>query len=137
MASLLDGLKKDVINLMGVYDDVHLLQLLLSSITYLFKDSSYSYEKEARIMYSYNRINPQMKLTEQDPPKLYVYPDYRVIVKELILGPRFQDIYLWLPFIRMQLEKMNEVTNKELSENKAKITKPHTTKLSLSEINYR
>lgn len=137
MTSLLDKLKKDVSGLRDVYDDGHLLQLLLSSITYLFKDSSYSYEKEARIMYSHNRITPQMKLTEQEPPKLYVYPDYRVMVKELILGPRFQDIYLWLPFIRMQLEKMNEVTNKEKSEDKAKNTKPYATKLSLSEINYR
>ena len=126
MDTLLNKLKMDIGALRSVEDNYHLSEALLSSIAYLFKDSSYSYEKEARILYSYNKYNSQIQMTNQDPPKLFVYPDYRVIFRELILGPKFKDVDLWLPYIKMKLEKMNKI-----------VMESNNVKLTLSEIKYR
>ena len=126
VGELLSNLKVDMESLKSIEEDTNASETLLGSIAYLFKDSSYSYEKEARILYSFNEYNDQIQETDQEPAKLFVYSDYRVVIKELILGPKFQDVYLWSPLIKMKLEKMNEI-----------VLKTNTTKLSLSDINYR
>lgn len=140
-------LKDDSSELQKADKDGHLLDSMLEEIAYLFKDSDYCYEKEARILYSWPNYNRRIKRTEQDPPKLFVYPDYRIVVKEIILGPKFKDVFLWSPFIKMQLEKMNDVLTKTYYETSSgEISSQNsiqrgqqrlTTKLSLSAINYR
>lgn len=126
LGEILAQLKKDIIALRKVEEDWSLSDILLSSIQYLFKDSSYSYEKEARILYSYTKYNNDIKETRQNPPKLFVYSNYRVVIDEIILGPKFENVYLWSPYIISQIEKMNKGAGFY-----------HYTKLTLSEINYR
>lgn len=83
----------------------------LSPILYLFKDSSYSYEQELRIMYQFKRSNRQIRHTNQSPPKLYVVNRIPLRIKELILGPRFKGITDTLPYLSEQLEIMNRKTH--------------------------
>lgn len=81
---------------------------LLGSLLYLFKDSSYSYERELRIVYSYNQAPENLLHTNQKPPKLFVQPDFHVQIDELILGPKFENIADHLPYLQEQLDKMVE-----------------------------
>ena len=119
-------MRKDASELKKYEGEWLLTNSLLESVVYLFKDSSYSYEKEARVLYSYANYSKRIKNTNQSPPKLFVYTDYCVAIDELILGPKFEDVYLWSPFIKSQLEKMNKITGQM-----------EMTKLTLSVINYR
>lgn len=126
IGKLLEQLKVDMVKLRNIEEGHRITDSILKNIAYLFKDSSYSYEQEVRILYSYNRLNNQIKKTKQTPPKLFVYTDYNILIDELILGPKFKDIYLWTPFIKSQLEKMCKKTGQK-----------DDVKLTLSEINYR
>ena len=83
----------------------------LSPIVYLFKDSSYSYEQELRIMYQYKRSNRNIRHTNQNPPKLYVVNQRPLNIKELILGPRFKDVTNTLPYLSEQIELMTDKTH--------------------------
>ncbi len=123
---LLEQLKKNVVELRKIEGKRLLSEILVDSIAYLFKDSSYCYEREARVLYSYSDYNKKIEHTRQSPPKLFVYTDYSVAIDEIILGPKFQDVYLWSPFIRSQIEKMNNINGYG-----------QITNLSFSEINYR
>lgn len=87
-----------------VFDD------LINPILYLFKDSSYSYEQEMRIMYIFDKSSQQIKHTEQIPPKLYVIHKTPLNIKEVILGPKFSNISEMLPYLNEQMEKMADVT---------------------------
>ena len=126
ISSLLNKLKRDITNLDKVDKEWGLSKELLGSIAFLFKESSYSYEKEARVLYSYNNYSSRIHKTKEAPPKLFVYSDYQVVIKEVILGPKFEDVYLWSPYMKMQLEKMNN-----------KLEAVNYTRLTISEINYR
>lgn len=53
----MNKLKRDITNLDKVDKEWGLYKELLGSIAFLFKDSSYSYEKEARVLYSYNNYS--------------------------------------------------------------------------------
>lgn len=129
MKELLDKLKADISKLSdSKYGKIY-ANSLLGSIAYLFKDSSYSYEKEARVIYSFDKLNSQIEKTNQEPPKLFVYTDYDVVIKEIILGPKFENTYLWTPFIQSQIEKLNNV----MSDKET----PYRTELTLSDINFR
>ena len=127
MEKILEELKKNINQLRADKLGNEFVNSMLGSILYLFKDSSYSYEKETRILYSYDRINDLFQKTSEEPPKLFVYTDYCVVIKEIILGPKFENTYLWTPFIQSQLEKMNNMTGKSF----------YPTVLSHSEINFR
>lgn len=83
----------------------------LSPILYLFKDSSYSYEQELRIMYQFNRSNHKIRHTNQSPPKLYVVNQRPLRIKEVILGPKFNDVTNTLPYLSEQLELMTYQTH--------------------------
>ena len=129
MKDLLDKLKVDIAKLSNSKYGKIYANNLLGSIAYLFKDSSYSYEREARVIYSFDKLNSQIEKTIQEPPKLFVYTDYNVVIKEIILGPKFENTYLWTPFIQSQIEKLNNVmSDKETS---------YRTELTLSDINFR
>lgn len=126
MKALLETLKKDVAALSRIEGASSLSKTMLGSIAYLFKEKTYSYEKEARVLYSFNSFNSQIHMTDQEPPRLFVYTDYQVAIKELILGPKFRDIYLWSPYIKSRIESLNKSVNQETP-----------TKITISDINYR
>ena len=129
MKDLLDKLKVDIAELNKYKYGKIYANSLLGSIAYLFKDSSYSYEREARVIYSFDKLNNQIEKTNQEPPKLFVYTDYSVVVKEIILGPKFEDTYLWTPFIQSQIEKLNNAIDDKAMH--------YRTELTLSDINFR
>lgn len=107
--------------------DRKIFNQLLGALLYLFKDSSYSYEREYRIIYAYPKA-PSDKIllrTAQTPPKFFVQPDFHVQIDELILGPKFQDISDHTPYLQRQLEEMAEKTGKDVP------------KITLSNIDYR
>ena len=62
---------------------------ILNEILYLFKDSSYAYEKEVRICYQYPGVDETFRHTPGEFGKLYVATDFPVAIKEVILGPKF------------------------------------------------
>lgn len=98
---------------------------LLGNIVFMFKEASYSYEQEKRIIYSYDKVNGAFKHTEEQPPKLFVQPDFTVQVDELILGPKFENVADNMPYMMEELEKMSNGINKEMP------------KITISDINYR
>lgn len=107
--------------------DRKIFNQLLGALLYLFKDSSYSYEREYRIIYAYPKA-PSDKIllrTAQTPPKFFVQPDFHVQIDELILGPKFQSISDHIPYLQRQLEEMAEKTGKDVP------------KITLSNIDYR
>lgn len=96
---------KIIIGLLGGEDRLA-FDSLIEPIPYLFKDSSYSYEQEMRIMYRYDHFTDGIRHTKQDPPKLFVVPKNPVQIKELIFGPKFSGVIDLLPYLQEQLEKM-------------------------------
>ena len=89
--------RKEALNIFGK---------LLSDIIYLFKDSSYSYEQEMRIIYSYDSVSDVFMHTETKYPLLFVYPDFPLQIEEIILAPKFIDRTRKIPYIQEQIEKM-------------------------------
>lgn len=79
---------------------------IIDSISYLFKDSTYSYEQEKRIMYIYDSSTNNIRYTKQNPPKLYVLHNIPINIKEVILGPKFNDVSDMMPYLGHQLELM-------------------------------
>ena len=83
---------------------------IISPILYLFKDASYSYEQEYRMMFSFEKSNTRIKHTKQNTEKLFVLSEQPIQIDELILGPCFENMADTLPFLREQLEFMAEKT---------------------------
>ena len=96
--------------------DQSIMDDLLGPIRYLFKDKSYSYEQEIRMVFVFDRLNSRIRKTPQDPPKLMVMPKETIQIKEIMLGPKFLDIPTYLPYIQEQLDRMAEITNTEVPD---------------------
>ena len=77
--AVLISTRKEALNIFGK---------LLSDIIYLFKDSSYSYEQEMRIIYSYDSVSDVFMHTETKYPLLFVYPDFPLHLSVLLLRYR-------------------------------------------------
>lgn len=105
--------------------DHDVLDDFLAPLRYLFKDHSYCYEQEIRMIYSFDRLDPAIKKTTQNPPKLMVFTEEPIQIKELILGPKFPDLAVYLPYLQEELERMAEITDTEIPE------------IIVSEIKYR
>lgn len=99
---------KDVADMLRDRKEKLILDSLIDPILYLFKDNSYSYEQELRIMYQFQQSNKQIKHTNQTPPKLFVTHDKILQIKEVILGPKFENAVTLLPYLNEQLELMAE-----------------------------
>ena len=95
-------------------DEKLIFDNIISPILYLFKDNSYSYEQEYRIMYPFDQHNKKMRHTHGSPPKLFVLPPGPIQIKEIILGPKFENAAIVMPYLREQLEKMAEKTSTEI-----------------------
>ena len=79
---------------------------ILDAITFLFKDADYQHEQELRILYSYGRASDDFRHTPGEFPKLYLLPDFYIQMKELILGPKVENIAEKMPYLQEQIEKM-------------------------------
>lgn len=98
---------------------------LLEGIAYLFKDSSYHYEQEARILYAFSEVSDQFRRTGGEYPLLYVQSEFPLAIREIIIGPKFEDLARRMPYLREQIELMCKTLNTPCP------------KLTLSSIEYR
>ena len=87
------------------------LEKLINELNYMFKDSSYSYEQEIRLMYKFEESNDEIKKTKQNPKKLFMPSKRPIQIKEIILGPRFENVSDYYPYLQEQLEKMAKETD--------------------------
>ena len=94
------------------------LQNILNEILYLFKDASYSYEREVRICYQYPEVNSEFEHTPGAFGKLYVATNFLINLKEIILGPKFLNRTDVMPYLQEQVDIMCQ----ELDMNVPKIT---------------
>ena len=101
---------------------LHYFDDILDKVRYLFKDSSYSYEQELRVIY---QTKDNILHTDGDKPWLFVQTPFPLQLDEVILGPKFPDVSTRVPYLQEQLDLMCEKTGTE---------KPLIT---LSEIDYR
>ena len=106
--------------------DRRYLDDVLGKVLYLFKDSSYSYEQELRVIYQTeeNILHTKPK-DPKDKPWLFVQTPFPLELDEVILGPKFPDVSTRVPYLQEQLDLMCEKTGTE---------KP---RITLSEIDYR
>lgn len=95
-------------------DDKYIFDALLGGTIYLFKDASYSYEQELRVMYEYNGVSTDFKHTDTKNPLIFVQPDFPIQLKEVILGPKFEDVYTRVPYLQEEIEKMCRQTGIEM-----------------------
>lgn len=79
---------------------------LLNGIAYLFKDSSYHYEQEVRILYSFPEASDQFRHTPGEYPLLFVQTEFPVTIREIVIGPKFPDLARRMPYLREQIELM-------------------------------
>lgn len=103
---------------------------ITEQIAFLFKDANYQHEQELRIMYWYNEsssdfMHTKVKEPETDYPKLYVSPDMRIDIKEVILGPKVRESNSKVPYLQEEFEKLCQKTGYSVPE------------ITLSEIEYR
>ena len=106
-------------------DEKEVFESIIEPILFLFKDNSYSYEQEYRIMYSYDYHNKRMRHTSETPPKLFVLPPCPIQIKEIVLGPKFENANGLMPYLREQLELMAEKTS------------THVPRITFSNIDFR
>lgn len=100
------------------YETLVPLQNILNEILYLFKDASYSYEREVRICYQYPEVNSEFEHTPGAFGKLYVATNFLINLKEIILGPKFLNRTDVMPYLQEQVDIMCQ----ELGMNVPKIT---------------
>lgn len=107
------------------------LQYSIRFITFLFKDASYSAEKEVRLVITRdNQSIDQIHMTNQSPPKLFINPPHQVYVDQIILGPKVIDSDKWIPYYQYKLVNMWETwPEKQYDKRKPSVRK--------SLINYR
>lgn len=107
-------------------EDRHYLDDVLGKVLYLFKDSSYSYEQELRVIYQTkeNILHTEPKNPE-DKPWLFVQTPFPLQLDEVILGPKFPDVSTRVPYLQEQIDQMCEKTDTEMP------------RITLSEIDYR
>lgn len=105
---------------------LHYFDDILDKVRYLFKDSSYSYEQELRVIYQTkeNILHTEPKNPE-DKPWLFVQTPFPLQLDEVILGPKFPDVSTRVPYLQEQIDQMCEKTDTEMP------------RITLSEIDYR
>ncbi len=87
-----------------------LFEALTEEITYLFKNSDYSHEQELRILYHKPPTDAGIRHTAGDVPLLYVQTEFPVCIKEIIMGPKSQNMPRRIPYIQQRLHTMCEKT---------------------------
>lgn len=87
---------------------------ILGGAVYLFKDYTYSYEQECRIMEQYSSVSDDFQHTKRDIPMLFVYSKNPIQLSEVILGPKMKNTVDSLPYLKEQIEKMCRKTGREM-----------------------
>lgn len=98
---------------------------ILGMLIYLFKDNSYYYEQECRILYEFTECQNSIRHTDGEYPLLFVQTDFPVQLKEIILGPKFENLSKKIPYIQEQIEEMCQRTGMRMPE------------ITISDIDYR
>ena len=65
-------------------------------------------------MYPFDQHNKKMRHTIGSPPKLFILPPGTIQIKEIMLGPKFENAVNLMPYLREQLEIMAEKTSTEI-----------------------
>ncbi len=91
-------------------DAKKLFDEITEDIVYLFKNSDYSHEQELRILYHKHPTDTAIRHTAGDPPLLYVQTEFNVCIKEIIMGPKSQNMPRRIPYIQQRLHTMCEKT---------------------------
>lgn len=71
-----------------------LVRIVISDILYLYKNEEYASEEEARMIVAHNIANKELKLDNQNPPRIYVETDAFLFQDEgtrIIIGPKVAD----------------------------------------------
>lgn len=84
---------------------------LLEGIAYLFKDSSYHYEQEVRILYVFSEASDQFRYTSGEYPLLFVQSEFPVAIQEIVIGPKFPEPARRMPYIQEQIEHMCRIND--------------------------
>lgn len=103
-------------SLLDIYDDS------LNRIAYLFKDDHYYTEEEYRILQSDKEYNPNIKrsIEKKDDINIYQsplilkYADFIPHIKEIIIGPKYENVDCNFPFIKTQIELMCKQRNMDM-----------------------
>lgn len=94
-----------------------LIRSILDQIRFLFKDSSYSHEKEVRIIKFASKDSKDIKLTEANEgfrvPRLFIELDRPLKYKEIILGPKVNNITEIATYLHYT-GKVNEVKKSKI-----------------------
>lgn len=98
---------------------------ILGMLVYLFKDNSYYYEQECRILYEFSECQNIIRHTNEEYPLLFIQMDFPVQLKEIILGPKFENLSREIPYIQEQVEEMCRRTGIRMPE------------IMISDIDYR
>lgn len=84
----------------------------IDDITYLFKDDSYYYEKEYRLLFRKGYLENDIKYTEKRetgvPLLMYTF-DIVMPIKEIILGPKIENPMVVVPFVEREFLKMASI----------------------------
>lgn len=87
----------------------------LSEIVYLFKDASYSQEKELRLIMFRNTDEVSTESIchlPTTPEKLCLKPFFQVYIDEIILGPKLEKADEWIPYFQFELNKIKHIAKK-------------------------
>lgn len=79
---------------------------LTERIAFLFKNADYKHEQEIRIMFQYSEVSDSFKHVEKEYPMLYISPNEYFQIKEIILGPKVENISAKIPYIQEEVERM-------------------------------
>ena len=92
-------------------DTTKIIYNILTPFAYLFKSADYDYERELRVILDRNDMatHKEFKEIPEKPfPRICIFMDNRTAIKEIMLAPKLNEdiIGSYIPFIRVQLEKM-------------------------------
>ena len=126
-----DSINAYLVKLKGLANDIrkykngfYFFLEIISRIRFLFKESSYSYENEYRILYStdkdkktihYTNVE-QIDLVKGIAPKLYVYSEFPVCIKKVLLGPKLKNVTEIIPFLQEKVDKLSDMYSMDKPE---------------------
>ena len=99
----LEGISK---KLAGNMSALTCFRNLTERIAFLFKNADYKHEQEIRIMFQYSEVSDSFKHVEKEYPMLYISPNEYFQIKEIILGPKVENISAKIPYIQEEVERM-------------------------------
>ncbi len=87
---------------------------IVEEMAYLFKDADYHHEQEVRLYYHFYGHQPIFRYTPGEYPLLYIQKDFYPLIREVILGPKFEDRFRKMPYLQEQMEMLSEKIGMEM-----------------------